>query len=261
MAPLTLPVRGRGQSVSDLGMTPNAPRSPSKGATPAQTNRWRRPPLPTLDRRTAAPIDALGRMTILCLKEEGGAKLPASALPWRELWNLPSIAAAGRPFDGPTRRLAVATQNSPVLRPSHAVTAGPTEAQFGFAGSGPLAPIRALSPAPEFREPQTDPASRPAMAGSGETSVQQPLLLATGQPSPTEPNARQYQVDPSDRDATAVGEQPERGKSTVSTLHIDGSALGRWTEQHLERALAKPSTGMTGVDPRATVPRSRVAPF
>jgi hypothetical protein len=59
----------------------------------------------------------------------------------------------------------------------------------------------------------------------------------------------------------AESNQPKRGKPTVSTLHIDGSALGRWTVQHLERALGKPATGMTGVDPRATIPRSRVAPF
>ena len=50
-------------------------------------------------------------------------------------------------------------------------------------------------------------------------------------------------------------------KPSLSTLHIDGSMLGRWAIQHLERALGRPATGMTGVDPRATVPRSRVAPF
>ena len=64
----------------------------------------------------------------------------------------------------------------------------------------------------------------------------------------------------SDQDAAIAREQP-RKKSTVSTIHIDGSALGRWTVQHLERALSKPVTGMTGIDPRAAVPRSRVAPF
>ena len=62
------------------------------------------------------------------------------------------------------------------------------------------------------------------------------------------------------RDATAVSDG-QRGKAAVSTLHIDGSALGRWTIQHLERALNKPTTGMTGIDPRVAAPRSRVAPF
>lgn len=45
------------------------------------------------------------------------------------------------------------------------------------------------------------------------------------------------------------------------TLHIDGQALGRWTIQHLERALGRPSAGMTGVDPRLSTPRSRISPF
>lgn len=45
------------------------------------------------------------------------------------------------------------------------------------------------------------------------------------------------------------------------TLHLDGSALGRWTVDHLQRTLSKPAAGMTGVDPRAVVPRSRVSPF
>ncbi len=49
--------------------------------------------------------------------------------------------------------------------------------------------------------------------------------------------------------------------STTSTLLVDGSALGRWAVQYLERALGRPATGMTGVDPRANLPRSRVAPF
>lgn len=46
-----------------------------------------------------------------------------------------------------------------------------------------------------------------------------------------------------------------------STLHLDGAALGRWAVHHLERTLARPPSGMTGVDPRAAVPRTRVSPF
>ncbi len=46
-----------------------------------------------------------------------------------------------------------------------------------------------------------------------------------------------------------------------STLHLDGSALGRWAVDHLQRTLSRPATGMTGVDPRATPPQSRVSPF
>lgn len=65
-----------------------------------------------------------------------------------------------------------------------------------------------------------------------------------------------------DAPSSAPSYQPQQGKtSSAATVHIDGSALGRWTIQHLERALGKPATGMTGVDPRASPPRSRVSPF
>jgi hypothetical protein len=49
--------------------------------------------------------------------------------------------------------------------------------------------------------------------------------------------------------------------AAASTLHLDGAALGRWAIEHLERSLARPPSGMTGIDPRISIPRSRVAPF
>lgn len=54
---------------------------------------------------------------------------------------------------------------------------------------------------------------------------------------------------------------PDRQPAVRNTLHIDGQALGRWTIQYLERALGRPSAGMTGVDPRLSTPRSRISPF
>jgi hypothetical protein len=59
------------------------------------------------------------------------------------------------------------------------------------------------------------------------------------------------------------GYQPQLRKASSSSamIHVDGSVLGRWAIQHLERALGRRPTGMTGVDPRASVPRSRVSPF
>jgi hypothetical protein len=47
----------------------------------------------------------------------------------------------------------------------------------------------------------------------------------------------------------------------ASVLHIDGAVLARWTVQYLERALGGPTNGMTGIDPRAGLPRNRVSPF
>lgn len=70
-----------------------------------------------------------------------------------------------------------------------------------------------------------------------------------------------YQLASLERDTYDGDDRSQRDRQRISTLHIDGSALGRWAIQHLERALGKPATGMTGVDPRATLPRGRVSPF
>jgi len=63
------------------------------------------------------------------------------------------------------------------------------------------------------------------------------------------------------RELTRDGDGLRNNEPNVATLHLDGAALGRWAVQYLERALGKPATGMTGVDPRVTIPRSRVSPF
>lgn len=66
----------------------------------------------------------------------------------------------------------------------------------------------------------------------------------------------------------AISQELDRSKeqqapSTLppSNVYIDGAVLGQWAIQHLERVLARPATGMTGVDPRASLPRGRVSPF
>jgi hypothetical protein len=56
-------------------------------------------------------------------------------------------------------------------------------------------------------------------------------------------------------------EQQPHSTLPPSNVYIDGAVLGRWAIQHLERVLARPATGMTGVDPRASLPRGRVSPF
>jgi hypothetical protein len=60
--------------------------------------------------------------------------------------------------------------------------------------------------------------------------------------------------------AAQSGDQND-GQAVAATLHLDGATLGRWAIQHMERALARPSNGMTGVDPRATMPRGHISPF
>lgn len=86
--------------------------------------------------------------------------------------------------------------------------------------------------------------------------------LITNRQSPTETENQ--------ADNPATGDAPKQhtsaqgtssSKRAVSTLHIDGAALGKWALQHLERSLGRPNVGITGIDPRASVPRGRVSPF
>jgi hypothetical protein len=86
--------------------------------------------------------------------------------------------------------------------------------------------------------------------------VNRPVSVSQG-PTDTE-GARS---EPLVSDASPDRTRQQDALPSASTLHIDGAALGRWTIQHLARALGKPAAGMTGVDPRANIPRNRVQPF
>ncbi len=133
-------------------------------------------------------------------------------------------------------------------------------ASSGSGASAALAPSLRPSPAQLFADKNSDSVKRFPILGTDHSFPRQVSMLA-GEESLSSSSATNDQgAFFQGGDATAASEG-QRGKAAVSTLHIDGSALGRWTVQHLERALNKPTTGMTGVDPRAAAPRSRVAPF
>ena len=82
-------------------------------------------------------------------------------------------------------------------------------------------------------------------------------------------SSKPWQADLTDRSERSLSKANREAPSDAhsggqivgATLHLDGAALGRWAVQHIERALARPSNGMTGVDPRATPPRGRISPF
>ncbi len=137
--------------------------------------------------------------------------------------------------------------------------------RFMRASSG-LSKSKALAPSPHASSTQllsdrkVDPAKRFAMRGTDNSLRRQDLMFGGDHSVPGSRAVDDQGEFSQQRDAPDATEG-QRGKPAVSTLHIDGSALGRWTVQHLERALNKPTTGMTGIDPRAAAPRSRVAPF
>lgn len=115
--------------------------------------------------------------------------------------------------------------------------AGDSSADLGSTANLRAVPAETVDPGPVARPPVNQP---PFASRFGTT------------PNPASSSAQ--------HSPAGSGYGTSQGPRT-GTLHIDGAALGRWTVQHLERTLGKPSAGMTGVDPRATIPRSRVAPF
>jgi hypothetical protein len=261
MAPPTFQQRGRKSVASNLDVTPGQGLSShSERMAPAQRNGFPALAVPMLQQATS-PVNGFDRMTILRLITEAGSLLPAGAARSRELWNSPRFVTAGQTLDGPSRRQEAARHQSSGPHRNQGVSADPGDAQVGLDKLSPLAPTQFRSQNQDPQESRTDAASSRTKAGASATFSTQPPVLSTEQPSSPPGLASQYQSPSPDHDGTAQGGQSQRNRPTVSTLHIDGSALGRWTVQHLERSLGKPSTGMTGVDPRAAVPRGRVAPF
>jgi hypothetical protein len=191
------------------------------------------------------------------------ASPPTSALsPWRLVSNSNFIAKPRQAFENHTEHKVAARQEFLTLKKKNQLIGGLDNIGFGSKQSIPLAPIHASSLGQSFREFEPYPDTQPTIKDNGEITFVPPHQLPSENPTGDQGPTDQYPSSSPARDATTTaGDQSKRIRSSVSTLHIDGSALGRWTVQHLERALGKPATGMTGVDPRATIPRSRVAPF
>jgi hypothetical protein len=146
------------------------------------------------------------------------------------------------------------------LQRTHRLIQVPVFGQAGLHKSPALAPTTFHS-ARGYEETTFNPDAMRIAAESRQSFAEQDLLLPSQPHSFSENIISQDQRASPKGSGTAGGNEPRHNPSSTGTLHIDGSALGRWAVQHLERALGKPATGMTGVDPRATTPRSRIAPF
>lgn len=122
------------------------------------------------------------------------------------------------------------------------------------------------SVAPPAREPRIGDSERAPLM---ERQVDQPqgsyLGGSVGRPAALQSFDSERLPDGPDAPSASGADTSKRASTTsqakTATLHLDGSSLGRWAIQHLERALSKPLNGMTGVDPRATIPRGHVSPF
>jgi hypothetical protein len=110
---------------------------------------------------------------------------------------------------------------------------------------------------------------QPQRSAAGQTFTStHPEITLRALPPPPSVEARAEQNSGLNLGTRSAGTRPDPGRDvqrqtnrSTSTVHLDGATLGQWTIQHLERVLAKPAAGMTGVDPRASLPRGRVSPF
>jgi hypothetical protein len=142
--------------------------------------------------------------------------------------------------------------------PDHAGSSIRTEIQTRISFADTLPISRSI----RNNQPQQSAAERTFISRSPETTLRAP-------PPPSTGDARSEQTSVLNRRPFSGGPPPDLGRSLhrqeirggASTVHLDGATLGQWAIQHLERVLAKPSAGMTGVDPRASLPRGRVSPF
>jgi hypothetical protein len=110
-------------------------------------------------------------------------------------------------------------------------------------------------------QPQQSAAGRTFISSRPETTLRAPPPPPTGEARPEQTSALGPEPFSGDLRPDSGWNRQRQNIRGASTVHLDGATLGQWTIQHLERALAKPTSGMTGVDPRASLPRGRVSPF
>ena len=261
MAPPAVYRRNRRSAASDLETAGKG--VPSYHTEPAGLARSNRGPILAFAKiqRPNSPAETMGVRTMLPFVRGAASEVRSGTSPWRAVSNLGIMGTsvrASEPYIGhqvPARRDIFSHQES-----RRSIFGS---GSLGFISKQPasLAPNHASSLEHHFGEFDPYPTPLPIAAGTRKITFGQHPHLPRDQFTLNEEAASRYQPSSSSRDGTPEGNQPQRHSPTVSTLHIDGSALGRWAVQHLERALGKPTIGMTGVDPRATIPRSRVAPF
>jgi hypothetical protein len=261
MAPPTYSRPGRGLMATDLETTGGGVRtSPGERTTSTRPSGFRAPSLPRLTRATS-PIDSSSLTTAVRFVRAAASESNSNLSSWRAVSNSALVATRAPTFEKHAGNRAAARYQSSTRQESSRPTNGSGDPGYTSEKAVPLAPIHVSWPEERSGNFEHYPDPTPIATGAGKIAFGRPRFLPGEQATLNQGSADQDQSPSSGGDGTAEGGQPQRGSPAVSTLHIDGSALGRWAVQHLERTLGKPATGMTGVDPRATIPRSRVAPF
>jgi hypothetical protein len=244
-----------------LDTPPRGKASFQNGAASLVRSNHTAPQLLSTHRRATSTIVSPGATT---LPRQMTSTASASPIGRPSLPSLRDLAPRTIPkqnVQGYTGPISAPRQQSSGIHNEYQQIPRPGAGIFGSLSSPALAP----SPARSVRQISTEidvDAIPERNTVDTETSLCDRSLSPASEPAPSRQHiASQSNSWSLDRDADGRDVQTQSKKSAVSTIHLDGSALGRWMVQHLGHALGKPATGMTGVDPRASPPRSRVAPF
>jgi hypothetical protein len=261
MAPVAFSRLGRRPVANDPGLATEGVPWPRGVAGTSLRPRYHVTGASPTVKRAISSIDHPAPATLQRLVTKAASKIFVSPLPRHAQQSHPP----GVPHDQPFRRFtgtgaAVGNKSSPPSARNHPLR-DPGYRPHGSKNTSPLAPTPAISPSRRHSEGEPSQVSRHSTSGVGAIHQGRNLPLTSVQSSSGQRAAAQSPLPSSELDGTTDSDQAQPNKSAVSTLHIDGSALGRWAIQYLERALGKPTTGMTGIDPRASIPRSRVSPF
>jgi hypothetical protein len=242
--------------------------TPSRGKASFQNGaaslvQWRHsaPQLLSTHRQATSTIARAGATTLLRQMTGAASASPVDRPSLQSLRDLAPIMIRKQNVQGYTGSVSAPRQQIPGVQNEYRRNLSLGDGIFRSLNSPALAPSPAHSARQISGGADVDTTTEPTTADTG-TSLRDRSFPPASERAPSRQHgASQSNSWSVDRDADDRDVQTQSKRSAVSTIHLDGSALGRWTVQYLERALGKPATGMTGVDPRATPPRSRVAPF
>jgi hypothetical protein len=259
VAPLMVFRPGHRPSFDSPDFAPASVQSFRVGLSPS----WR-PPSPrspafTKHDRSRAEINSLGAATIIRSISRDTSAIPGS--PSRRSLLSKPVALRSRASPDYSRPTAAGGQDFPDLQADRRVIPVSSYRHREVPRSWALAPDPIYLGPQGFREFLSTSDERTSTVKTGETVPEQGLPLPSQPHLSNENDMNQDRLFSPDRTRSVNEDQSQHVRSPAATLHIDGSVLGRWAVQHLERALGRPATGMSGVDPRATTPRSRIAPF
>jgi hypothetical protein len=232
----------------------------SDGSATSRPSSASAPPAFTLPNRVRSLTDGPGRVAGLRVAPKNTPEQSGRPSQWRAPRNQIPVTSVIQITPRYAGLSTVARRPSSGLDRTHQSSTDPVYDSARSEKPSRLAPTHFLATERNSQETELNRPPAPT-AAAGTTFLGRSFLPSTEQSSLTLFHGVPNQSLSPDPDETPGDSQPQHNGSPVAMLHIDGSALGRWVIQHLERALGKPATGMTGVDPRVTVPRSRVAPF